>query len=279
MIYPMLLGVAPADLGRTLASGRAVAGSLVVNYGLSPLLAFALALVFFRGEPPEFSAGLVLLGLVPCGNMSAVYVGLAGGNVALALGLLALSYLADLPLVPLLSKLYVGRFINVPLETMAGYLFWLLFLPLLAAAATRRLVHARAGEAGLERVAQGAAGLSVLGLAAVIFIICSVRAPELLARPAIFLKLCLPVPLLLIGLAALSLAWSRLTRLGYADALSLAVTSGTKNVALALALATVTFGPLAALPIILAGPFLQVPLVLLFVRVAPRLRPLMGESR
>jgi ACR3 family arsenite transporter len=174
--------------------------------------------------------------------------------------------------VPVLSKLLIGRFISVPLKLLAGYLFWLLLLPLAAAALTRRLVLRRRGEDGLARLAEGAAGFSVLGLALVVFIICSVRAQDLLARPELFLKLSAPVPLLLGALAALALAWARLTRLGYADAVALVVTSMTKNAALALALATLTFGPLAALPIILAGPFLQVPLILLFVRAAPRLR-------
>jgi ACR3 family arsenite transporter len=274
MTYPMLLGVAPADLGRTLASGRAVWGSLALNFVLSPLLALGLALLFLRGESPEFSAGLVLFGLVPCGNMCPFYTGLAGGNVALAVGILALSYLLDLPFVPLLSKLYVGRFVSVPLPLMAGYLFWILLLPLGAAALTRRVVRARSGQGGLERLAEVAAGFSVLGLAAVVFIICAVRAQDLLARPAIFLKLCLPVPLLLGALAVLAAGWCRLARLGYADGVALIVTSMTKNAALALALASVTFGPLAALPIIMAGPFLQVPLILLFVKLAaPALKP------
>lgn len=273
MTYPMFLGITTRELGRTLRAGRVLAASLVLNYGLSPLLALGLAVLFLRGEPPEFSAGLVLFGLVPCGNMGAVYTTLAGGNAALAMGILALTYLLDLPLVPLLSRLFVGRFVSVPVELLAGYLFWILLLPLSAAALTRRVVRARSGERGLSRLAEGAAGFSTLGLAAVVFVICSVRAPELLSNPAIFLKLCLPVPLLFLALALLSAAGARLLGLPAGDALALMVTSVTKNAALALALATLTFGPLAALPIIMAGPFLQVPFILLFVRLAPRLRP------
>jgi ACR3 family arsenite transporter len=279
MTYPMLLGVAPADLGRTLAGGRVLAGSLLINFVLSPLLALGLALVFLRGEPPEFSAGLVLFGLVPCGNMGAVYTGLAGGNVALALGILALSYLLDLPLVPLLSKLYIGRFVSVPLGLLAGYVFWLVLLPLGAAALTRRLVRRRAGEGALIRLAEESAGFSSLGLAAVVFVICALQAPTLLARPGVLLKLCLPVPLLFAACALLAVAWTRVLGLGYADGIALAVTSATKNAAVALALATLAFGPLAALPIIMAGPFLQVPLILLFVRLAPGLRPLLEGAR
>jgi ACR3 family arsenite transporter len=279
MTYPMLLGVAASDLTRTLGQGRVLAGSLVLNFALSPLLALGLALIFLRGEPPEFSAGLVLFGLVPCGNMGAVYTGLAGGNAVLAMGILALTYILDVPLVPLLSKLFVGRFIAVPLPLLAGYLFWILLLPLAAAALTRRLVRERAGEEGLSRLAEGAAGFSALGLAAVVFVICAVRAPELLARSSVWFKLCLPVPLLLGALTLLALAWARTFRLTYPDAIALVVTSVTKNAALALALATLTFGPLAALPIILAGPFLQVPLILLFVRLAPHLRPWLERGR
>jgi len=279
MTYPMLLGVAPADLGRTLASGRVLLGSLTLNFALSPLLALGLALLFLRGEPPEFSAGLVLFGLVPCGNMGTVYTGLAGGNAVLAMGILALSYLLDLPLVPLLSKVFVGRFISVPLGLLAGYLFWILLLPLGAAALTRHLVRRRRGEAGVGRLAEEAVGFSTLGLSAVVFVICSLRAQDLLARPEVFLKLCLPVPLLLAALALLAAGWSRAARLSYPDAVALMVTSITKNAALALALATLTFGPLAALPIIMAGPFLQVPLILLFARLAPRLRPWLEAGR
>jgi len=273
MTYPMFLGVAPSDLSRALASPRVLAGSLLLNFAVSPALALLLALVFLRGQPPEFSAGLVMFGLVPCGNMGAVYTALAGGNAVLAMGILALTYGLDLPLVPLLSRLFVGRFISVPAGVLAGYLFWILLLPLAAAALTRALVCGRAGEEGLAHLSEVAGGFSTLGLAAVVFVIASARAPELLAHPEAIPRLCLPVPLLLAALAGLSAAWARLNRLPYADAVALMITSVTKNAALALALATLTFGPLAALPIILAGPFLQVPLILIFVRLVPSLRP------
>jgi ACR3 family arsenite transporter len=151
--------------------------------------------------------------------------------------------------------------------------------PFAAAWLSRRTIRGRWGEETLGVVAEGALGLTSLGLAFVVFIISALKAHELIARPQVFLKLLVCVPLLMAMLAAAAFLWARAFRMGYEDFVGLAVTSATKNAALALALATVAFGPEAALPIAMGGPFLQVPGVLLLARLAPRLKRLFPKGR
>ena len=85
---------------------------------IMPLLAWLLTKVF--SLPPELAVGVVLVGCCPGGTASNVITYLAGGDLALSVGMTSVSTLCSPILTPILTFLFAGKYVNVD--------FWAMFL-------------------------------------------------------------------------------------------------------------------------------------------------------
>ena len=85
---------------------------------IMPLLAWLLTKVF--SLPPELAVGVVLVGCCPGGTASNVITYLAGGDLALSVGMTSVSTLCAPILTPMLTFLFAGKYVNVD--------FWAMFL-------------------------------------------------------------------------------------------------------------------------------------------------------
>ena len=82
MVYPMLVNFRPAQ-AFSMKDGRAVGVAMGLNFVIFPLLAWALASLFFSDDPGLF-VGMLLVGLFPTSGMTISWTGFAKGNVAAA---------------------------------------------------------------------------------------------------------------------------------------------------------------------------------------------------
>jgi bile acid:Na+ symporter, BASS family len=129
------------DFRRVARQPRKVVAATAGQIVLLPVLGWAL--VHFLNLPPPINRGVLLVAACPSGGMANVYTYLARANVALSVTLTAVSCLAAVLTMPLALALLQAQDgestgFPVPFGLLAGHLFLLLVLPVLAGMGIRR---------------------------------------------------------------------------------------------------------------------------------------------
>lgn len=99
----------------------------VAQFTIMPLLAYALSQAFQL--PPELAVGVVLVGCCPGGTSSNVITFLAGGDLALSVGMTACSTLLAPFLTPIITWLLAGTYVQVDMFSMFLSILQVVILP------------------------------------------------------------------------------------------------------------------------------------------------------
>jgi BASS family bile acid:Na+ symporter len=246
LILP-LLGLVMFGMGMTLTwqrfaqvlrqPGRIGLG-LALQYLVMPLAAWLVALGL--GLPPALLTGLVLVGASPGGTASNVVCYLARGDLALSITLTTASTLLAIVATPLLTWLYVGEQVPVPVWSMLLSIFKIVLLPVTLGVLINSLFGHR-----LKRLQPLFPILSVLAIVLIIAIVVALDRDNLAS-----MGLLIALAVMLhngIGLAA-GYGIGRLVTGDERTARTLAIEVGMQNSGLAVALAVKYFSTTAALP-------------------------------
>lgn len=131
-----LLGVVMFGMGMTLTWKNfteilkkpvVIGFGVLMQYMVMPFAAWLIAVL--SGLPPYLMAGLVLVGACPGGTASNVVCYLARGDVALSITLTTASTLLAIIATPILTWLYVGQKVPVPVASMLWSIFKIVLLP------------------------------------------------------------------------------------------------------------------------------------------------------
>ncbi|MCK5431208.1 MAG: bile acid:sodium symporter family protein [Gammaproteobacteria bacterium] len=238
VMFAMGMTLTLGDFKRVLKSPKVISLGLLLQYGLMPLLAFIIAIVL--GLPTELMAGLILVGACPGGTASNVICYLGRGDVALSITLTAISTLLAVILTPVLTWLYIGQEVPVPIINMMLTVLKIIILPVMLGI----IVNSYFGEY-LTRIKQFLPVISVIAIVFIIAIIVALNAHQMvqLAFPII-------IAVLLHNGLGLASGYAIAKWLGYDDKIcrTLAIEVGMQNSGLGVALATKYFTTLTALP-------------------------------
>ncbi|MGA9228138.1 MAG: bile acid:sodium symporter family protein [Mesobacillus sp.] len=210
---------------------------------IMPTVAFLIAKLL--NLPAELAAGLVLLGCVPGGTASNVMVYLAKGNVPLSIAMTSVSTLLAPIMTPLLLLLLAGQWMPVDPVAMFKSIIQVIILPIILGLAIKKFFPVA--------VEKSLTVLPLISVAAIITIVSAVVSGNAATIAASGFLIFTAVMLhngfgLLLGyFAAKVLGQDEVNR----RAISIEV--GMQNSGLGVALATAHFGPLAALPSVLAA--------------------------
>ncbi|MBI3182959.1 MAG: bile acid:sodium symporter [Myxococcales bacterium] len=270
---------------------QSAAASLLLAYVLAPAWALAastVALGAFGGESAlELRLGLFFTSLMPIAMTSAMWVRVAAGNVALALGLIAITTLFSVAAVPAYVHLFPGLAegpVSVPVGEIVRQLVLSVTLPLLAGLSLRRLFPAAA-----ERALPALGLLGNLGLFAALSTNVASAASHIRSEPAVLVVACAGTVAANLGLFALSLACARHLRsrrpgLPHADAVALVLAGGMRSTGTAMVIGSAAFPmmPLVTIPAAIYSISQQLLAGLLSRALAPGtglLRTRAGSSR
>lgn len=266
MLWPAMLDMELPGLRIMYQRPRVLLLSLVLNFILLPLLIFVLARVLLPNAPPGMLIGVQLFGFVPCGGMAPAYTGMLQGNVGLAVSIAATSLLLSIGIVPFWTDVLIGRLVQVPIALAARSMAITLLLPLLFAWLFRTIVIRIKGEDAYTVLKPSLKRCSAYGLMLLGFAVFAMNGRQALHDPQLMLKIVMASFLFLTSLLAVSLLLGRISGLRQADIAALAISSATKNNALSLTLSLILFDSQAALAIAVAGPMVQIPVMLGFQR-------------
>lgn len=242
-----LLGVVMLGMGMTLTPANfaevfrrpgVVALGTALQFLLMPAFAWVLARTL--ALPPYLMAGLVLVGACPGGTASNVVTYLARGDVALSITLTTVSTLLAVVATPLLTWVYVGARVPVPVVEMLLSVLKIVILPVLAGLLINHYWGAR-----LSRLKRLFPLVSVLAIVVIIAIIVALNVRQ-------FAGTALTVVAAVVLHNAFGLAGGyvlpRVLGLPLRTCRTMAIEVGMQNSGLGVALAVKYFAAAAALP-------------------------------
>jgi ACR3 family arsenite transporter len=281
MITPMLLRVDFAALGQVGRFWRGIGVTLFVNWAVKPfsmaLLAWLFIAILFRPWLPgdqidSYIAGLIILAAAPCTAMVFVWSRLTNGEPNFTLSQVALNdaimIVAFAPIVGLLLGLAA---ITVPWATLLISVGLYIILPVIVAQIVRRMVLARSGEAGLERLLARLGPVSIAALLATLILLFGFQGEQILAQPLVIGILAVPILIQVYFNSGLAYGLNRATGEAHCVAGPSALIGASNFFELAVAAAISLFGinSGAALATVV-GVLIEVPVMLSVVWIVNR---------
>ncbi|MFC7325892.1 arsenic resistance protein [Halorubrum rutilum] len=252
MIYPMMINIDLQEVIKVREHAGPVGLSLLVNFGLAPILAVGLARGFFSGNI-EYAIGLYFIALIPTSGMTAAWTGLADGDLEAALVAMAVNLLAAVVILPMYLSVLVPANVGFDPSALYQQLAQIVVVPMIAGNLTRRVLLWRYTTREFKQLKPVFGGLSSLGVMLIVFVAMTMRSTQILADPITSISTVIPLVVfyaLIIGSAAglgqILLDPARGIALVYATSMR------NLSIALAVVVAADTVPPAAILPIALA---------------------------
>ncbi|WP_101846343.1 bile acid:sodium symporter family protein [Halobacillus sp. Marseille-P3879] len=243
VMFGMGLTLKPVDFKLVASKPVPVIIGVMAQFLIMPLVALVIA--YILQLPSELAAGLVLLGAVPGGTASNVMVYLARGNLALSIAMTSLSTLLAPIATPLILLALAGQWL--PVDPMAMFLsiVQVIIIPISLGVVIRRIFP--------KAVNKSSTVVPLISVLAIIIIVSAVVAANVQSIATSGLIIFSAVMMHnLMGLL-LGYATAMFMKLDESKRRAISIEVGMQNSGLGVALATAHFGPLAALPSVIAA--------------------------
>jgi ACR3 family arsenite efflux pump ArsB len=265
LVYPMVVPLNFASL-KERESHKLQVVVQMLNFIVFPLIAFVLGRLFF--ESVYLRLGLLLIALLPTSGMSISWTVMAKGNVNAVIRMVVIGLILGALLSPLYITVLLGAEVDVPVFQIFTQILVVVFVPLLAAYITQKLLLKRYGKEKFHQsIKQKFPPFSTLGVVMIIFVAVALRAKVLINNPSILLEIVVPLLLfyLLVGGSSIFVGRVFFTR---RDAVALVNGTLIRNLSLSLAIVLSAFPEASIAAVLIAMSYvLQVQIAAWNVRL------------
>ncbi|RPJ57858.1 MAG: bile acid:sodium symporter family protein [Acidobacteria bacterium] len=252
MMFATALSISARDIARVAKMPGAVILIIGTLHLVMPLIAVGLGKSFFGGES-EIAVGMVLAALVPVGVMSVIWTGLAGGDVPLALTVVALDSLLSPLVLPGTAALFLGNGVEFDAWSLMIGLVWMIVLPTCAGVSLHDLSGGKIGRrlAPINGAASKACMLSIIAIN-----IAAIRG--ILEKTPVSVGPVLGIlPVQVASGFLIGLVGGKLLKWPEPRARTLTFSVGLRNISAGIVIALQYFSPAAAIPVVLVIVFQQ----------------------